>query len=737
MTPPVGSPPPVAFVGGAACGACHEEELRSWRTSQHARAMARVSDATVLGDFADASFTSGAVTSTFFRRDGGFFVRTDGPDSGLDDFAISWTFGVEPLQQYLVDFPDGRKQALGLAWDARAPDAGGQRWFQLYPGGRVAAGDRLHWTAIDQNWNYQCADCHSTNVRKGFDAQNNAFATTWTDDSVSCEACHGPGSSHLTWARAAPEDRARNATRGLTASLDERRGVTWTRPPGARHASRSRPRESSRELDVCARCHARRAQLTDAHVAGQPFLDAFRPALLEPGLYFADGQQRDEVYTWGSFLQSKMYARGVTCSDCHDPHSGKLRAAGSGVCAQCHDAKAFDAPEHHHHAQGSPGAACAGCHLPPRTYMVNDPRHDHSFRIPRPELSVRLGVPNACTSCHAAQSPDWAAQEVARWFPRRAPGFQDFAQAFSGVEKGDPAALVALRELAADPEEPAFVRASALGRLARHPSAATTAALRRGLEDRDPLVRTAAVAGLGQRDPTPFLAELSPLLADPSRLVRVEAARALSGTTLTGPAIDRARQELLDELRFQSDRPEAHFTLATLATTRADPATARAELEKALAIDPSMVEASVNLADLHRAQGEEARAEQVLRRALLRDPSAAAAHHALGLALVRQRRLPEALEALSRASTLAPDDPRFAWVYAVALHDTGRAGDALRVVDGALAHHPFDPELLFAAAQWRAESGDGAAALTFAGRLEAVAADDPRTRALLQQLGAH
>lgn len=344
---------------------------------------------------------------------------------------------MEPLQQYLVDFPDGRKQALGLAWDSRAPDAGGQRWFHLYPGEQLRAGERLHWTSLDQNWNFQCADCHSTNVKKGFDPARDTFATTL-----------------------------------------------------------------------------------------------------------------------GSFAQSRMHERGVTC---------------------------------------------VGCHLPPTTYMVIDPRNDHSMRIPRPDRAVALGTPDACTGCHADQSADWAARAVRRWYPTPTPGFQDFAEAFASTERGAPTALAQLAEIATRPTEPALVRASALARLAHSQHPARLPTLRASLQDPDPLVRMAAVAGLGATDVPTRSSLLPPLLDDPSRLVRIEAARVLAVASVDAGALQRATDEFLAELRFLADRPEAHLALGNFAAARGHMAAALREVHAALAIAPSP-EAAVNLADLHRAR---------------------------------------------------------------------------------------------------------------------------------------
>jgi Doubled CXXCH motif (Paired_CXXCH_1)/Cytochrome c554 and c-prime len=343
-TPP--APPPRAyqtsagdaiFVGRAVCSTCHAEQDQRWHGSHHDLAMQVADEQTVLGDFENATFTYRDVTTTFFRRDGKFFVRTDGPDGQLHDYEVAYTFGVTPLQQYLIAFPGGRYQALGIAWDSRPQDAGGQHWFHLYPEQRLAPGNPLHWTGLDQTWNYQCAECHSTNLQKNYRLDGDRYETTWSELNVACEACHGPGSRHVAWAKAGgtvptPEE----PSKGLMVQLTGRDDAAWVMDPHTGSAKRTTPLPARFEVETCARCHARRGILDDRYVPGRSLMDTHRPALLEEGLYYADGQIQDEVYEYGSFLQSKMYRAGVTCSDCHDPHSLRLRDTENALCAHCH-----------------------------------------------------------------------------------------------------------------------------------------------------------------------------------------------------------------------------------------------------------------------------------------------------------------------------------------------------------------------------------------------------------------
>ena len=180
--------PSASYIGSEACAGCHSAEAASWKGSQHAGAMAKASDRTVLGRFEQTTFTYAGITSTFHKRDGRFYVRTDGGDGKLTDFEVGYTFGLYPLQQYLIPMPGGRLQALSIAWDARPKAAGGQRWFHLYPNQPMPHTDPLHWTRHNQNWNYMCADCHSTNLRANYDLQSDCYATTWSEINVSCEA---------------------------------------------------------------------------------------------------------------------------------------------------------------------------------------------------------------------------------------------------------------------------------------------------------------------------------------------------------------------------------------------------------------------------------------------------------------------------------------------------------------------------------------------------------------------
>jgi Flp pilus assembly protein TadD len=730
------------YVGGAQCASCHVQEHAAWQHSDHDLAMASAGEKSVLGNFANARFSYAGITSTFSRRDGKFYVNTDGPDGKLADYEIKYTFGVHPLQQYLIELPGGRKQALSIAWDSRAKSAGGQRWFHLYPGQNIKAGDPLHWTGVGQNWNFQCAECHSTNLRKNYDAKAETFNTTWAEINVSCEACHGPGSNHLAWANRQGDWQLHSSSKGLALALDERKGAAWTPVAATGNARRSVPRTTSREIDTCVRCHGRSSRINDDYVHGKPPLDTHRLAVLDDPFYWNDGQMRGEVYIWGSFAQSKMHAQGVTCSDCHEPHSLKLKAAGNAVCAQCHQPAKYDAVAHTHHQVGTPGAACTACHMPTTTYMQVDPRHDHSMRIPRPDLSVKVGAPNACNDCHTTRNAQWSADTIRRWTGRAPASFQNFAAVLHAGSVGAPGARDALLGVIADAAQPSIVRASALERLGGWLTPGTLAAVTRALNDPEPIVRLAAVEALAGADAATRTRYVPGLLEDPVRTVRIESARAISDipasrlTERQQRAFDKALAEYVAVQTYNADRPDAHVNLGNLRAQRGDPDLAIAEFRKALALDPTFVAAYANLADLHRARNADRYAEAVLREGLARNPRAAILHHALGLALVRSKQVPESLRELGEAAKLEPDNARFAYVLAVALNGSGQNRTALGVLDAALKKHPYDRDLLSALAHFQLQSGNRALALTYAKQLRELDPENDEYVQIVKQIDA-
>jgi tetratricopeptide (TPR) repeat protein len=700
--------------------------------------MMQATRATVSGDFSGTHVAFKGSSARFFRDGSHFMIETDGRDGKPAVFQVTDTFGVAPLQQYLVAMPDGRLQALPWAWDTRPKPEGGQRWFHLYQDHAVPATDPLHWTRSMQTWNYMCAECHSTDVHKNYDAAGNTYKTTFSEISVGCETCHGPAAGHVAWANGGRDPALKN--RGFAAAMSRRPAADWRADPKTGSPAHGVVRPAGDEVETCAICHSRRGELAENWRPGQSLLDTHLPTMLEAGLFEDDGQMKDEVFNDHAFKQSLMYARGVVCTDCHDPHTAKLKLAGAAVCSQCHMPAHFDTVAHTGHPKAAGGPDCVSCHMPVRTYMVVDARHDHSFRIPRPDISAKIGTPNACNDCHANKSFAWAANAITRWHGPERHGHQTWAEAVHAAREGDPAARDPLLALAADSAVPAIARATALTEVQRFASSKTDAATATALADAEPMVRIAALRGLAAFPAETRWQRANALLSDPVPAVRMEAATLLADVPEASMApVDVARfkaaaGEYEAAQRLVADRPEGHANLGSFILRRGDAAGAEAEFKAGLKLDPDAAPLYVDLADLYRTEGREDDGQATLRAGIGASPQNAAPHYALGLALIRQKNYPAAVEQLANAVKLAPDEPRYAYVYAVALQSTGNAAGAIPVIQAALERNPTDPQLLQLALTDALARGNAPRAAKLAKTLSNMVPDDTNMADLAARL---
>ena len=511
-----GTLPDARFVGSKACLECHKIEYDLWLRSDHYLAMDTADDRSVLGDFNNAVLERDGLTHQFYRKDGGYYVLTDGPDGNMSEFEIKYTFGIWPLQQYLVEFPGGRLQTLALTWDTIS-----KTWYHMadavYNGQSIDHTNWLHWTNQAQNWNGMCADCHSTNLVKGYDPETGNYQTTWSEISVGCEACHGPSSGHLEWAALPPMARPADNNTGLVTRTSEINNEQY--------------------VDLCARCHARRSTIDDFRHGYAELLDHVVPSLATEPNYYIDGQILEEDYVYGSFAQSKMYMNDVQCNDCHDVHSGRLILQGNDLCLQCHRADLYDTYDHHFHkyvgeegqsvtsqfgdtyAVGD-GASCINCHMPGRYYMGVDYRRDHSFRIPRPDLSERHGTPNACTYCHADKTNRWAADQMEKWYGKALKSNYGTLIA-TGIRSPDTSGHI-LSLILGDDLFPPHIKSTALAALYLPGDTIQRRLFEQKLTDPEPLLRHTAISHYDLDTPED-LQRILPLLNDPVRAVRVGA----------------------------------------------------------------------------------------------------------------------------------------------------------------------------------------------------------------------
>lgn len=657
------------------CQGCHQAQVKDWQGSHHQLAMQAATPETVPADFNDVSFSSEGETTRFSRRGDELWVNTPGADGKAADFKVAYTFGIAPLQQYLIEVGDGRLQALGVAWDTQK-----NRWFHLYPGQGVNFKNPLHWSKPSQNANFMCVECHTTGYKRNFEAAKNSFDSQWNSLGVGCQACHGPASNHVAWA--AKKGDLLHA--GFAVNLKDK--------------------DATVELETCARCHARRAPLGDGYTVGNRLMDDYLPSVLTRELYALDGKIKDEVFEHGSFAQSKMADKGVRCSDCHNPHSAELKAPGNGVCLQCHNtagktpvptvdgrglqAKNYDSPEHTRHAAGEPGSFCVDCHMPGKFYMGNDWRHDHSFSIPRPGDKV------------SEQFKLWSASE-----PEHAPRY---AESMALIRGGQPGAAQALYDQLARNNLPAIQRATLLAELPNYPSEQALKLATRELGNPAPQVRESAVRAISAFLPPPERVALyGPLLRDPVLAVRIIAARDLlsaSGQGL-GPAWDKAIVEYENVQLSLLERAEANLNLAMLyqASGRGDKV--EAQLRTALLRDPDFFPALVTLAQWLEANGRSQEARTLIADNLKQHPEAALLQHTQGLMLIRAGDTANAMPHLREAARLEPANPQYNYVLAVALHDSGHVDQACEQLEKLLALQPYNRNARLSLIQYYLENG--------------------------------
>lgn len=671
------------YVGSSTCLACHSDYYNSWQGSDHQKAMQLSSKDSVLGDFNNRTFNYAGIETSFFQRDGHYWVKTDSPTGELKEYRVSYTFGHYPLQQYLVNFPDGRLQALSIAWDSREAEEGGQRWFHLYPGEEIDHSDALHWSGTHHTWNSRCADCHSTGLEKNYDDETDSYDTRYQEISVGCESCHGAGKEHVNWAKL-PDDKKKDKTPDRYKS------------------------ENIDQIPQCGRCHSRRVSINEtdsnaveSHQKSLNGLDAFLQdyelRVLDESLYHPDGQIQDEVFVLGSFLQSKMYQAGVQCTQCHNPHSLKLQKPGNSLCAQCHQEEAYNKPSHHRHAMDSEGAQCVNCHMPETVYMSVDPRRDHSFTIPRPDHSKELGTPNACAQCHQEKPESWLVENYNAWYPRGDKSDHKGKTIFN-ARIGRSGAFPDLLSMIDDENHAAIFRATALKLLDRYPSQEAVSIAIKHLSSADALVRSEAVQVLEMLPPQHRVTPLLGLLKDPVKKVRLDATLALIPAKQWIPAADQqllsqSIEKLLDTRKQNNDTPSGLLQLGVLYERLGRLNEALDAYDRVETISNKFLPALVNKADVLRRLDRKQDSFRELIKALELQPKNAEVNHGLGLWHIREKQLVQALPYLKTAWESQPENPRLVYVYAVALFETGSASKAIEALEDGVKQHPNNEQL--------------------------------------------
>lgn len=702
-----------AFASSGTCAQCHQKEHKQWVGSHHDLAMQKASSKTVLGDFNHVTFDYHGDLTTFYKKNDRYYIRTRGPNGKKQNYVVKYTFGGYPLQQYLIQLSGGRLQAFTIAWNVQR-----KKWFHLHPHEKIMPSNPLHWAKKFYNWNSNCGECHSTNLQKKYDPETKTYHTTWSEINVGCQACHGPGKQHLEWAK----------NKSFTLKY---KGLI--KPYGQLI--------SSEKIERCAGCHSRRHQVSNNDRPGEAFFDHFMPALLRNDLYHFDGQIKDEVFVYGSFLQSKMYRAGVVCTDCHNPHSLKLRRTGNDLCAQCHKRKNYNSPKHFHHKRGSAGAQCVNCHMPEKAYLQIDFRRDHSFRVPRPDLTEKIGTPNACGQCHTDKTATWASKAIRKWYGEKTHPLH-YGEIFLKALKGEQNVGKQLISLSQDKQQANIVRATAIALLAQYQDPKSIKVRIDALANNNVLIREAALRSLAYLPVQERIKRLAPLLKDPVRAIRIEAASILVPIpeSLIPPQYNQALKLAIDEYKSLQesnlDFSNGHFNLGNLYQKQNKYGKAIKAYELSIKLDKHFYLAPQNLSALLNKLGRNDEAKQVLSKAIQHNKGRGGLYYSLGLLLAEENEMDAAAVVLKKAVSLLPHSARVQYNYALVLQKQGDIKKAEVALMKAYKISPNDPDVLYALTIFYMRQKRWAQALRFSKALHLLFPESSKAKNLLDYIAS-
>jgi len=704
------------YAGSQRCMKCHQLQYQKWQKSDHFKSMMQPSKTSVLGDFNDVEVIFDGSTTAFTQHDDKFFITTQNSSRKIETYEVKYTFGHFPLQQYLIDIGEGKLQAFDVAWDSRAEEEGGSLWFKLLPDQNTSAKSPFHWSRHLQNWNSRCAECHSSQLNKGYNSDSLSYKTTFTEINIACEECHGGGTEHIEVVEKGRYNKDTNT--GFQTNLKKTAYFGFD----ARGATvKSHGEHSQAQVNACGGCHSRRQVIGEINPKHN-FHDQYRLRFLDQELYYVDGQVREEVFVLGSFLQSKMYKSGVTCTNCHDPHTGEVLTNDNRLCTQCHQPSHYDTAKHHHHKKSSRGAFCINCHMPTTTYMGVDARRDHAFSLPSIKRSLELNTPNACERCHGSPSRKWTQKVLLQWS-----GSQDmYSKANAAAISADVLMLDEILSFIEDEQQPAIKRATLLSQVSTMPSKKLIDVLIRQLNSDSILVRRAAVAASHIIPVQERWQLLRGLIADQSASVRYEVAEHLvEYLPYTQGKEYKTLSKLLEEheqqLSLSQDVPAGQAAIALYALKQGETVQAENAYLTALKIEPGYLPALLNLADLYREQGKASDVKRTLDKAVVLAPEQGAVHYSLGLYWVRQGKLVEALQYLKSATEKTDRTARYFYTYAVALEHNGKIEDAIITLQQANNIWPNQYDLLLALVSYLEKSGKIEESRNYFSKLSAIA----------------
>ncbi len=667
------------YAGSQSCRECHAALFEQWSKSNHGLAERPLRDDMDKAAFEpERTIQHGTQTTEVRVKDGRHEVVSLGFENQQQPYEVERVIGNDPLRQYLVKAFGGRLQTLEASYDPHKNE-----WFNVYGNEDRKPGEWGHWTGRGMTWNTMCASCHNTRLRKNYDEATDSFHTSMAEMTVSCEACHGPLKAHVGWRKQYPNSKETD--------------------PTIKKPTRNQT------LDSCGACHARRSELTGDFKPGDNFFDHHALAIVDEGnLFHADGQVRDEDYELSSFLSSKMHTAGVSCADCHNPHTGKTILPGNDLCMRCHAAATPAFPKapiinlaaHSFHQPQSTGSQCINCHMPQTVYMQRHSRHDHGFTIPDPLLTKQIGVPNACNRCHTDKDADWSLTATEKWYGAKMERPTRYrALTIAAARTGNPSAREGLMKLLQSETESGYWKASAVRLLDPFMTDRSVFPSVIGLASHaDPLVR-ASVA----RSMEPLLVVNSPsaratvnqLLSDPIRSVRLAAAWSLRSTLDEASPVGKELQQML---ALNADQPSGQLQQGAYYFARNDGPNALLHYQKAAQWDPNSAPIRHELAVAYSTVGKPQEALHELQEAVRLEPNTAEYHFKLSLACNEVGDVEGTIRSLEQTVKLEPQYARAWYNLGLARNGKGDAAGAVSALRQGEQANPNDASIPYARA---------------------------------------
>jgi tetratricopeptide (TPR) repeat protein len=512
---------------------------------------------------------------------------------------------------------------------------------------------------------------------------------------------------------------------------------------------------SKQFIEACAPCHTRRTSLGVNDHRTAEFFQNHLPQLPVPPNYFSDGQILEEVYVFGSFTQSEMYMKDVICSDCHDSHSIKFKFEDNALCTQCHRAEEYDTFDHHFHKyeneEGLPvvdkfgdrievgqGALCKTCHMPGRYYMGVDFRRDHSFRIPRPDLSIEFGFPNACNDCHADKSAEWSQKYITKFYGEKKKAH--FAMVFANANDLKEGADTNLIKIIKNDLYPEIIRASAVRYLSNYSTDTSYRVIKDALNDIEPIVRLEAIESFTARGPEDFITTLFPLLNDPVKVVRIQAANRISTlsreslTEAQSKKLEQVLEEYLETLKYSADFSAGRYNLGNYYSQKGDYVNGEKHYNKAIEIDSLFYPAKSNLAMLYYNNGKLKEAEYLFIDLINNHPEYTDGNYFLGLLYAEQKRYKESAEQLEIAATKTEGNTRIYYNLGLIYQQLNEITKAEFSLLKGYSTSPNDFDIMYALVDFYVKRGDNNRALQFANEINQKFPSNPAGKQLIDYI---